>query len=53
MTLSKKLIRDIKKAAKFLEEHPDYEPNPSYIWELSRLGYREALGDMVENLIYD
>lgn len=49
-TFIKYLKEDIIEAAKFLQEHPDWEPDTAWLHELSRLDHTRAAGQIVEEL---
>lgn len=51
MTIIERYIHEIKEAAKFLEENPDW--TPPMIWNLQKMNPAQAIGEIVQELTED
>ena len=46
-------IKEIIEAGKFLEAHPDWEPEEGWAWELEKMYPDKAIGQIVQELTED
>lgn len=53
MTAIERYINEIKEAAKFLEQNPDWTPEFGWAQELDRKSPAQAIGEIVEELSWD